>query len=69
MTPASFEDRERMCRPAMDQLSAEERKDNFTEVVFGYDEEKAQADASRCLECGCKDYFECKLIVTRTSTM
>ncbi len=62
LTPASFEDRERMCRPTMDQLTAEERKDNFTEVVFGYDEEKAQADASRCLECGCKDYFECKLI-------
>ena len=29
LTPASFEDRERMCRPAMDQLSAEERKDNL----------------------------------------
>ncbi len=62
LTPESFEDRERMCRPKMDQLSAEERKDNFTEVVFGYDEEQAQADAARCLECGCHDYFECKLI-------
>ena len=62
LTPASFEDRERMCRPKMEQLSAEERKDNFTEVVFGYDEEQAQADAARCLECGCGDYFECKLI-------
>lgn len=62
LTPASFEDRERMCRPKMDQLNAEERKNNFTEVVFGYDEEQAQADASRCLECGCGDYFECKLI-------
>lgn len=62
ITPATFEDRERMCRPKMEQLSAEERKDNFTEVVFGYDEEQAQADAARCLECGCHDYFECKLI-------
>ncbi|OUO76007.1 molybdopterin oxidoreductase [Blautia sp. An249] len=62
LTPASFEDRERMCRPKMEQLSAEERKNNFTEVVFGYDEEQAQADAARCLECGCHDYFECKLI-------
>jgi formate dehydrogenase major subunit len=58
----SFEDRERQCRPDMDQLSPEERKDNFTEVVFGYDEEKAEADAARCLECGCGDYFDCKLI-------
>nr|WP_315022259.1 FAD-dependent oxidoreductase [uncultured Aminipila sp.] len=58
----TFEDRERLCRPTMDQLEADERKDNFTEVVFGYDEDQAIADASRCLECGCHDYFECKLI-------
>lgn len=58
----TFEDRERLCRPNMDQLEADERKDNFTEVVFGYDEDQAIADASRCLECGCHDYFECKLI-------
>lgn len=62
ITEKTFEDRERMCRPVMDQLEAEERKDNFTEVVFGYDEEQALKEASRCLECGCHDYFECKLI-------
>lgn len=58
----TFEDRERQCKPKMDHLSPEQRNDNFTEVVFGYDAEKAMADASRCLECGCHDYFECKLI-------
>lgn len=58
----TFEDRERLCRPTMDQLEAEERKDNFTEVVLGYDEEQAIAEASRCLECGCHDYYECKLV-------
>ena len=62
VTEKTFEDRERQCRPKMDQLEAEERKDNFTEVVFGYDEEQAMADAARCLECGCHDYFECKLV-------
>lgn len=62
ITEKTFEDRERMCRPVMDQLEAQERKDNFTEVVFGYDEEQALKEASRCLECGCHDYFECKLI-------
>lgn len=62
ITEKTFEDRERQCRPEMEQLSAEERKDNFTEVVFGYDPESAVSDASRCLECGCHDYFECKLI-------
>ena len=62
ITEKTFEDRERMCRPVMEQLEAKERKDNFTEVVFGYDEEQAVKEASRCLECGCHDYFECKLI-------
>ena len=62
ITEKTFEDRERQCRPKMDQLAAEQRKDNFTEVVFGYDEDQAMDDASRCLECGCHDYFECKLI-------
>ena len=62
ITEKTFEDRERQCRPKMDHLHEDERKDNFTEVVFGYDTEKAMADANRCLECGCHDYFECKLI-------
>jgi len=62
ITEKTFEDRERECRPKMDHLHAEERSDNFTEVVFGYDEDQAMADAMRCLECGCHDYFECKLI-------
>lgn len=58
----TFEDREIQCRPKMEHLHPEERKDNFSEVVFGYDENQAIADAERCLECGCHDYFECKLI-------
>lgn len=62
ITEKTFEDRERECRPKMDHLSPEERRDNFTEVNFGYDQEQAMADAQRCLECGCHDYFECKLI-------
>ncbi|MDR2157673.1 MAG: FAD-dependent oxidoreductase [Clostridiales Family XIII bacterium] len=61
VTEKTFEDRERECRPKMGQLSPGERKRNFTEVVIGYDETQAIADASRCLECGCGDYFECKL--------
>ena len=55
-------DRERMCRESMRQLEADERRDNFTEVVKGYSEEEALREASRCLECGCKDFFECKLV-------
>ena len=63
ITETTFEDRERMCRPEIPQLSPEERKDNFSEVIpEGFTEEQAVAEASRCLECGCHDYFECKLI-------
>lgn len=62
ITEKTFEDRERECTPEMEQLSPEERMDNFTEVVAGYTQEQAMQEAKRCLECGCHDYFECKLI-------
>ena len=62
ITEKTFEDRERQCRPEMKQLSPEERKDNFVEVVKGYTEEQAVKEASRCLECGCHDYYECRLV-------
>lgn len=63
ITEKTFEDRERQCRPKYDVLSPEARKDNFTEVVVtGFDAEQAEEEAHRCLECGCHDYFECKLI-------
>ena len=63
ITEKTFEDRERMCRPEMDILEAKERKDNFSEVIpVGFTAEDAEKEASRCLECGCHDYFECKLI-------
>ena len=63
ITEKTFEDRERECRPQYDILSPEERRDNFTEVVpMGFTAEQAEQEANRCLECGCHDYFECKLI-------
>ncbi len=63
VTAEDFEDRERLCRPELPELSPEERKDNFSEVIPEcYSIEDAMAEASRCLECGCHDYFECKLI-------
>jgi len=63
ITEKTFEDRERLCREKADQLTPSERKDNFSEVVFdGLTEEQAVAEASRCLECGCHDYYECKLV-------
>ncbi len=62
ITEKTFEDRERLFKSTMEQLEPDERKDNFEEVMKGFTEQEAQCDASRCLECGCHDYFECKLI-------
>jgi len=38
------------------------RKKSFDEVINGFSEEQAIAEAKRCLECGCHDYHDCKLI-------
>ncbi|MDR0569655.1 MAG: FAD-dependent oxidoreductase [Clostridiales Family XIII bacterium] len=62
VTEKTFEDRERLFKSKMGHLSPEERKDNFTEVVFGFEEDDAVNEGDRCLECGCGDFFECKLI-------
>ena len=63
VTEKTFEDREKLCREKAEQLSAAERKDNFSEVVYdGLTEDQAVAEASRCLECGCHDFYECKLV-------
>lgn len=40
----------------------EARKRNFDEVVHGFTEASALEEANRCLECGCMDFQECKLI-------
>lgn len=49
-------------RAEMPQLSPEERRSNFREVNLGISEENAVSDAMKCLECGCRDFYECKLI-------
>ena len=47
-------------KPAV--LPAQDRRSSFDEVCLGYTEEDAKAEASRCLECGCKEYYKCKLL-------
>ena len=61
-TPEDFEDEPKQNREKMPGLTPEERRDNFEPIYFGFSEEQALREASRCLECGCHDYFECKLI-------
>ncbi|MBR4171649.1 MAG: FAD-dependent oxidoreductase [Kiritimatiellae bacterium] len=62
LTEKDFEDRPRIARAVMPQRPAEERRNDFKEVNLGLSPEVAQAEAKRCLECGCHDYFDCKLI-------
>ena len=62
LTEADFVDRERVSRQKMRHLAPEERRDNFHEVNYGFSEDEAVSEAKRCLECGCHDYFECKLV-------
>ncbi|MGE5391644.1 MAG: FAD-dependent oxidoreductase [Deltaproteobacteria bacterium] len=38
------------------------RRSNFELVSQVFDPAEAEREAGRCLECGCMDYFECKLI-------
>lgn len=53
---------EKQPRQKMKHLKPEERKNNFSEIVQGYDVRQAIDEASRCLECGCADVYECKLL-------
>ncbi len=62
VTAEEFEDRPKQSREKMPGLTPEARKHNFDPVYFGFTEEQAKAEASRCLECGCHDYYDCKLI-------
>lgn len=62
LTPADFADREKKDREHLKVLPAQKRRMSFGAISETFDEEAAVKEASRCLECGCHDYFECKLV-------
>ncbi len=49
-------------RVAIEPVGPTLRSTNFTEVAGRMTEAEARKEGSRCLECGCRDWFECKLI-------
>ena len=57
-----YSDREKKSRLTPKVLDPEVRNKNFDEVSLGFTEEEAKAEASRCLECGCREYYKCKLL-------
>jgi len=61
-TEEDFADREEAPRVQMPHRCPGERRKDFLEINLGLSEEEAKREAMRCLECGCIDYFECKLI-------
>ncbi len=57
-----YSDREQKSRLNPKVLAPKVRNKNFDEVSLGFTEEEAQEEAKRCLECGCREYFKCKLL-------
>ena len=62
VTEKDFEDREKIARAEMSCKDPAYRRGNFDAVINGFTEEQARNEAKRCLECGCHDVEECKLI-------
>lgn len=57
-----YSGKEKAARITPSVLPAEIRKNNFDEVSLGFTQEEAKNEAKRCLECGCKEYFKCRLL-------
>ena len=62
VTAEMLADREKAPRAVMSVKDPEYRKHNFEAVINGFTEEQARNEAKRCLECGCHDFADCKLI-------
>ncbi len=57
-----YSDRKKQERITSKVLPADVRNKNFDEVSLGLTEEEAVKEANRCLECGCREYFKCRLL-------
>ncbi|MBQ7122086.1 MAG: FAD-dependent oxidoreductase [Clostridia bacterium] len=62
VTAEMLADREKKPRAVMSVKDPEYRKHNFEAVLNGFTEEQARGEAKRCLECGCHDFKDCRLI-------
>lgn len=62
VTKEDFKDREVVPRVQHRTVEPELRKVNFQPILPTMTREEAIREGQRCLECGCKDYFECQLV-------
>lgn len=56
-----FEEMPRIARAEMPSVDSEVRKKSYIEVELGLTEEQTIEEAKRCLRCGCKSRYDCKL--------
>ena len=61
-TAEDFKDKTKEARIKMKVRCENERKHDFKEITTIFTPEQAKKEANRCLECGCMDFFECKLL-------
>jgi len=61
-TTEDFVDVEKAARIKISHRSPNERRHDFLAVNHALDEEAVRKEAGRCLECGCLDVFECRLL-------
>ena len=62
VTSEDFADREKLPRAEMSCKDPSVRRGNFDAVINGFTEAQAREEAKRCLECGCHDFEDCKLV-------
>lgn len=60
--PEAFADYIKRPRAKMPVRDPEARKHDFEAINLGFSEAQARAEAARCLDCGCHDFEQCKLI-------
>lgn len=62
VSPEHFAEYSKLPRTKMPTRPAEERKHDFQAVNLDFSEAQARSEAARCLDCGCHDFADCKLI-------
>ena len=60
--PEMFEDVQKEPRAVMPCRAPSERRKDFKEINLGFSAEEAVREAKRCLDCGCREYGNCRLI-------
>ncbi|MCK5077398.1 MAG: FAD-dependent oxidoreductase, partial [Calditrichia bacterium] len=61
LTPEDYIKEEKLPRHSRPEIEVKERITNFEEVELAFPEKDVLNEAVRCLECGCKVFFDCKL--------